>query len=148
YAAINVREREGYREHSRENTEISFTDLGYKFTDQVENRFNLTLDRTNRKLPGGLTKSQMESDPTQANALAIVQDWNKLLSNVRLADKLSIRTDEIQLDVGAFWFHHDIENRGFFSPDFREGIEEFYSDNYSGNLNLVSSHELFGHRNI
>jgi hypothetical protein len=103
----------------------------------VENRFYLTLDRTNRNLPGGLTKSEMEDDPSQANPLAIAQDWNKELSNVRLADRISIRTEEIELDVGAYWFHQDIENRGFFSPDFREGIEQFYSDNFGGNLNFV-----------
>jgi len=148
FGAIGFRAREGFREHSREDTEILFADLGYKFNDQVENRFDLTLDRTNRNLPGGLTKSEMEDDPSQANPLAIAQDWNKELSNVRLADKLSIRTEEIELDVGAYWFHHDLENRGFFSPDFREGIEQFYSDNFGGNLNFVSRHELFGRRNI
>ena len=66
----------------------------------------------------------------------------------RLADKLSIRTDEIQFDAGAFWFHRDLENRGFFSPDFRQGIEMFYSDNFGGTLNFVSRRELFGQRNI
>ena len=49
---------------------------------------------------------------------------------------------------GVFWFHRDLENRGFFSPDFREGIEKFYSDNFGGNLNFVSRHEFFGQRNI
>src|SRR5882672_7195677 len=148
FGAIGFRAREGFREHSREDTEILFADLGYKFNEQMENRFYLTLDRTDRNLPGGLTKSEMENDPTQANPLAITQDWNKELSNVRLADKLSIRTEEIEFDVGAYWFHHDIENRGFFSPDFREGIEQFYSDNFGGTLNFVSRHELFGRRNI
>jgi iron complex outermembrane recepter protein len=148
FGAISFREREGFRDHGREDTEILFADFGYKFSEQVENRFYLTLDRTNRNLPGGLTKSQMESDPTQANPLAIAQDWNKLLSNVRLADKLSFRTEDVQIDLGAFWFHHDIENRGFFSPDFREGLEQFYSDNYGGNLNFVNRYEIFGRRNI
>ena len=148
FGAFDYREREGFREHSRENTEILFTDLGYKFNDQVENRFYLTLDRFNRNLPGGLTKSQMENDPTQANPLAIAQDWNKSLSSIRLADRLNIQTDDIQFSVDAFWFHHDVENRGFFSPDFREGIGQFYSDNFGGNVNFVSRYELFGHRNI
>src|SRR5207249_6027337 len=84
----------------------------------------------------------------QANPLAIDQDWIKEWSYVHLADKLTIRTDEIQIDVGAFWFHRDLENRGFFSPGFREGIEMFYSDNFGGNLNFVSRHELFGRRNM
>ncbi len=148
FGAISFRERDGFREHSREDTEIFFTDFGYKFNDQVENRFYFTLDRTNRNLPGGLTKSEMESDPTQANPLAVAQDWDKLLSNVRLADKLTFQTEYIQFFIGAFWFHHDIENRGFFSPDFREGIEQFYSDNYGGNVNFVSRYEICGHRNI
>ena len=148
YGAISFREREGFREHSRENTEIFFGDLGYKFNDQIENRFYLTLDRFNRNLPGGLTKSEMENDPMQANPLATVQDWNKSLSNVRLADKLTIQNEEIQFYASAFWYHHDVENRGFFSPDFREGIEQFYSDNFGGNLNFVSRYEIFGLRNI
>jgi iron complex outermembrane recepter protein len=148
FAAIGFRERDGFREHSREDTKILFTDLGYKFNEQVENRSYLTLDRTNRNLPGGLTKSEMDNDPSQANPLAIAQDWNKEWSYIHLADKLSIRTGEIQFDAGVFWFHRDFENRGFFSPNFREGIEEFYSDNFGGNLNLVSRYELFGRRNI
>src|SRR5262245_38822058 len=77
YGAIGFRAREGFREHSRENTEILFADVGYKFSDHVENRFYVTLDRTNRNLPGGLTKSEMENESTQSNSLAVAQDWNK-----------------------------------------------------------------------
>src|SRR5437773_5450015 len=65
-----------------------------------------------------------------------------------MADKLAVRTEDVDFEAGVFWFHHDLENRGFFSPDFREGIEQFYSDNYGGNVNFVSSHELFGLRNM
>src|SRR5215470_3008706 len=148
YGAIGFRAREGFREHSRENTEILFADLGYKFNDQVENRFYLTLDRTNRNLPGGLTKSEMENDPTKANPLAIAQDWNKEWTYIRMADKLTVRTEDVEFDAGVFWFHRDLEKRGFFSADFREGIEQFYSDNFGGNLNFVSRHELFGRANI
>src|SRR5215468_4190444 len=33
YGAIGFRAREGFREHSRENTELLFADIGYKFSD-------------------------------------------------------------------------------------------------------------------
>ena len=148
FGSISFRSRDGFREHSPGNAEILFADAGYKLSEQVENRFYLTLDRTDRDLPGGLTKEQMESDPRQANPLATAQDWNKNWSYVRLADKLSIRTEDIQFDAGAFWFHRDLEHRGFFSPDFRQGIEMFYSDNFGANLDFVSRHELFGKPNI
>jgi hypothetical protein len=61
YGAIGFREREGFREHSRENTEILFADLGYKFSEQVENRFYITMDRTNRNLPVGLPSQKWKT---------------------------------------------------------------------------------------
>ena len=114
FASVSFRLRDGFREHSRENTEILFADVGYKLSEQIENRFYLTLNRTDRQLPGGLTKSEMEEAPSRANPLAIAQDWNKQWEHIRLADKLSIRTDEIQFDVGVFWFYLDLTDRGFF----------------------------------
>jgi iron complex outermembrane receptor protein len=41
-----------------------------------------------------------------------------------------------------------MEERGFFSPDFRQGITALYSDNYGLSLNFVTHDELFGRRNI
>jgi iron complex outermembrane receptor protein len=148
FASISGRYRDGFRDHSWENTEILFADLGYKVSEQIENRFYLTLDRTDRALPGGLTKSEMESDPQQANPLAVSQDWNKTWTYIRLADKVSIQINALQFDAGVFWFHRDLEERGFFSLDFRQGIEMFYSDNLGANLNLVSREMVFGHRNL
>jgi iron complex outermembrane receptor protein len=78
FGSIGFRTRDGFCEHSREDTEILFADLGYKLSEQAENRFYLTLDRTDRDLPRGLTKSEMESAPWQANLLATVQDWKRI----------------------------------------------------------------------
>jgi iron complex outermembrane receptor protein len=39
FGSIGFRERDGFREHSREDTEILFADLGYRFSEQAENRF-------------------------------------------------------------------------------------------------------------
>ena len=148
FGSVSFRLRDGFRDHSSENTETIFADVGYKFSDQIENRFYLTFNRVDRDLPGGLTKSEMEQAPEQANPLAIVQDWNKQWDHIRLADKLSIRTDEIQFDAGVFWFYLDQTERNFFSPDFRAGIEETYSNNFGGNLNFVSRYDVFGLKNI
>ena len=41
-----------------------------------------------------------------------------------------------------------MEERGFFTADFREGITAFYSDNYGVSLNFVTRDELFERRNI
>ena len=142
------RSRDGFREHSAENTERLFGNVGYKFSDHLENRFYLTLDRVDRQLPGGLTKQELEDDPRQPNAVAVAEDFNKKWDLIRLADKLSFRNDGREFDAGLFWFHRNMEERGFFSADFREGITAFYSDNYGVSLNFVTRDELFGRRNI
>ncbi len=146
--SVMGRSRDGFRDHSTEDTERIFGDVGYKFSDHLENRFYVTLDRVDRQLPGGLTKQELNDDPQQANPDAVAEDFNKKWEFVRLADKISYRNDGYEFDAGAFWFHRNIEERGFFEQDFRKGITAFYSDNYGINLNLVTHDELFGRRNI
>jgi iron complex outermembrane receptor protein len=146
--SVMGRYRDGFREHSTEDTERIFGDVGYKFSDHLENRFYLTLDRVDRQLPGGLTKEELNDNPQQANADAVAEDFNKKWEFVRVADKISYRNNGYEFDAGAFWFHRNIEERGFFEEDFREGITAFYSDNYGISLNFVTHAELFGQRNI
>jgi iron complex outermembrane receptor protein len=146
--SVMGRYRDGFREHSTENTERIFGDLGYKFSDHLENRFYVTFDHVDRQLPGGLTKQELNDDPQQANADALAEDFNKKWEFVRLADKISYRNNGYEFDAGAFWFHRNIEERGFFQADFREGITAFYSDNFGVSLNFVTHDELFGRRNI
>ena len=134
FASISGRSRDGFRDHSSENSEIGFVDLGYKIRGNIENRIYLTLDRTDRDLPGGVTKSEMENSPERANPFAIAQDWNKDWNYIRMADKLTAKIDDSEFDAGLFWFHRDLEQRGFFATDFRQGIEMFYSDNVGATI--------------
>jgi iron complex outermembrane receptor protein len=146
--SVMSRYREGFREHSQENTERLFGDVGYRFNDHLANRFYMTLDHVDRQLPGGLTKQELKDDPRQANTDGVAEDFKKKWGLVRLADKISYRNDGRELDAGLFWFHRNMEERGFFEPDFRQGITAFYSDNYGVSLNFVTRDELFGRRNI
>ena len=147
-ASLMGRRRDGFREHSQDETVRFFGHVGYRINDRLENRFYLTLDRVDRQVPGGLTKEEMNINPRQANTDAIEQDFNKKWDFIRLADKISFRNENQEFEAGLFWFHRDMEERGVFEPDFREGITEFYSDNYGVSLNFVTREELFGRRNI
>jgi iron complex outermembrane receptor protein len=148
FASASARIRDGFRDHSAENSEILFADIGCKLNEETTNRFYLTLDRTDRDLPGGLTKHELENDPRQANPLAVAQDWNKSWSYLRVADKFSICTKDWDFDAGAFWFYRELENRGFFAPDFRSGIEMFYSNNFGALLDFVWRGEVFSLPNV
>jgi len=148
YISLEGRTRDGYREHSYENTENLYGNLGWKISDHVENRFYLSLTRTDRLLPNGLTKEQLETDPQQADPLAIEQDLNKEWSYIRLADKATYKTDREEANAGVYWWHRDLLTRGLYTESSPEGIQTYYSDNVGFLLDSVTRTELFGQQNL
>ena len=149
YASVSGRFRDGYRDHSRENTELLFTDIGYKINDNLENRFYLTADHTDRELPGGLSYSQMLADPTQADPDAGPMDFRKKWYYVRAADKLSYVKDGQQLDASVYWWHRELEENGFYSPtNLSQGIQDYHADDGGINLDSITHRQLFGQDNI
>jgi iron complex outermembrane recepter protein len=165
YASLSGRFRDGYRVHSRENTELLFADLGYKISDNLENRFYLTADQTDRQLPGGLTQEQMAADPRQAQNTgpnpdpsdpdsqpvqqAQAFDFSKQWYYVRLADKFSYENNGHELDASIYWWHRELKEKGlFFDDDFEQGIQVYHSDNGGISLNSVTHSQFFGQQNI
>jgi iron complex outermembrane receptor protein len=149
YASVSARARDGYRDHSAENTELLFADLGYKINDNLENRFYLTADQTDRQLPGGLTQAQMQADPRQADPLAAPLDYDKQWYYVRLADKISYENNGHELDASVYWWHRELKENGFFAPDdYEQGIQDYTANDGGIDLNSVTPGELFGQRNI
>jgi iron complex outermembrane receptor protein len=149
YTSLSGRYRDGFRDHSRENTELLFSDLGYKFNDNLENRFYLTTDQTDRQLPGGLTEDQMYQDPKQADPDAVPFDFNKQWEYVRLADKLSYVNGGQQLDATVYWWHRELEEKDvFFTNDFEQGIEDYHADDGGISLDSITHSQLFGQANI
>ncbi len=149
YASVMSRYRDGYRDHSRENTELFFGDLGYKIDDYLENRVYLTMDHTDRQLPGALTKQEMNQDPTAADPDAVAQDFSKAWTYFRFADKISYVKDGNQLDAGLYWWHRELQENGFFATnDFQNGIQDYISDNVGLNADAINHDDLFGQRNL
>ena len=147
YASVSGRGREGYREHSSENTEVGYGNFGYRITTNTENRFYVTLARTDRLTPGALSKDQLQSDPQQAVPENVEQNTGKEWYYLRLADKLSFKNDVQEADAGGYWWHRNLQDRGLFDADNFDGIEDYYSDNFGFLLNSVTHHQLFGHMN-
>ncbi len=147
YASMNTRIRDGFREHSFENTENLFANFGYRLTDQAENRFYVTVARTDRLIPGALTRQQLQQDPQQADPENIEQDANKEWNYLRLADKISFKSETEEADAGGYWWHRNLLERGLFDADNSDGIQNYYSDNFGILLNSVTHLQLFGRPN-
>ena len=149
YASVSGRYRDGYREHSRENTELLFADIGDKISDNLENRFYLTADHENRQLPGGLDQQQFQNDPRMADTNAAPLDYSKQWYYVRLADKISYAKDGHELDASVYWWHRELLEKGFYATnDYEQGIQNYHADDAGINLNSVTRSLLFGQQNI
>ncbi len=149
YTSLSGRSREGYREHSRENTELWFGDFGYKINEHLENRVYLTVDQTDRQLPGGLTQQQFEDDPKQADPDASPLDFRKQWYYGRIADKISYENDGHELDGSAYWWHRELEEKGDYSPtNYEQGIQDYHADDGGISLNSVTHSVLLRQENI
>jgi iron complex outermembrane receptor protein len=149
YASLSGRYRDGYREHSQENTELLFADLGDKINEKLENRFYLTVDQENRQLPGGLDQHDFQNDPRMADTNAAPMDFDKQWYFVRLADKISYEKNGHELDASIYWWHRELLEKGYYSPtNLEQGIQNYHADDGGINLNSVTHSLLFGQQNI
>jgi iron complex outermembrane receptor protein len=155
YISFSDRSRDGYRDHSRENTQFLFGDFGYKISDQLENRFYVIADQTDRQLPGALSLQQMQQDPRQAETNAVSENWRKDWTYLRLADKLAFESGGESAELGVYWWHRNafepnlyIQDISDATNDFNQGVGSFYADDFGALLNSVTTTELFGRDNI
>jgi len=149
FISISGRYRDGWREHSRERTEMLFSDFGYKLADNLENRLYLIVDQTDRQLPAGLSLQQMEQDPQQTGMDAIQENFRKDWYYLRLADKLTYQSGGEEADVGAYWWHRNAYEPNLYIPDYDlQGINAFYADDYGALLNSITHSEILGGDNI
>ena len=149
YISTSVRYRSGWREHSEESTEMLFSDVGYKFSDTLEDRFYLTVDQTDRKIPGALTWQQLEQNPKQTDPLAIPEDWRKDWYYIRLADKLAYKSGPEEASAGVYWWHRQAYEPNVYIPsNTLSGIGSFYSDNLGALFNSTTRWDGLGGENV
>jgi iron complex outermembrane receptor protein len=152
FISASARSREGWRDHSDENTELLFTDFGYRLTTNLENRLYAMVDQTRRQLPGALSYQQMEQSPRDTQIGATAEDFQKNWYYVRLADKLAYQSGPEEASVGGYWWHRNAYEPNFYSTDpsniENEGINGFYSDNFGALLNSTTRAEFLGGENV
>jgi iron complex outermembrane receptor protein len=149
YASVSGRHRDGYRDHSEEDTEMLFSDAGYKISDHLEDRFYLIADQTDRQLPGALSWQQLEQNPRQAEPEAVAENFRKDWYYLRLADKLAYAAGGETAEAGAYWWHRNAYEPNLYVPDeYYQGIGTFYADDYGALFNSVTRSRMLGEDNV
>jgi len=148
YLSGTARYRNGGRQHSRENIERFFGNIGYRFNSTAENRVYLTVVNFKRQIPGELTPDEIEDNPLQANPEFVDQNIGRGYRAVRIADKFTIQKGNRRFDAGLVWRYGLRNDTSFYSEESRAGINRTGSNNLALILNFVNNTEILGSRNI
>lgn len=145
---------DGYREHSTQNNQRLFANLGYKINPELESRFYFAYAQTDSELPGNLSEEQMDIDPRQAARVPanlrtlqpvarfdyVTSDWKRDYTLLRVANKTTWEIDDNRLSLSGFWSRKDLDHPILFV------IDQLTNDFGVGFRNDYMA-DLFGHKN-
>ncbi len=147
FLSLSHLSQDGFRDHSQQNNQRLFTNVGHRFSENLETRFYLTLALTDSELPGNLTKSQLETNPRQAQRNGSVKifdyvdsNWKRDFDLFRLANKTTWQDDDQKLTFTSFWSRKDLNHPILF-------VIDQLSNDFGVGLRYDNTAEVAGHSN-
>lgn len=85
---LETRTWDGFRDQQQEQDRKGiYANAGWKFSDNIQNRFYLTYINNDQDLPGALTREEFEENPYQAQASAVSGNYQYNVETTRIANK-------------------------------------------------------------
>lgn len=111
YATLAHFQQDGFRDHSRQETQRLFGNLGYRLDARRESRFYLTAVATDSELPGSLTAAQLRSDPSLAAPGNLALDQKRDFDLLRVANRTSLPAGaDGRLDLSASFSYKHLDH--------------------------------------
>src|SRR5882757_3110039 len=140
FVTASTQAAEGFRDHSfGEATRVS-GNVGYQFSPDFETRFYLNANEVRQRIPGSVTKTSALTSPETAAAINVINDWQRNIDTVRIANKSTIRLENTVIDFGAFGVDRHLMHPIFQWLDYR------YRD-YGGFAKVTDDRIIGGFRN-
>ena len=102
YASFSKFNSNGYRKQSNQTDSKMFSNFGYKFNQNLENRTYFSLINSKLELAGALTRVQLNNNPNVANTNNVNNKQERNFNEIRLANKTSYVTDNFSSNFGIF----------------------------------------------
>lgn len=102
YLSASLFRQDGFRGHAEQETGRLFANLGYLLSDTLETRFYIGHVHSDSRLPGSLTRAQLEADPRQPLAGNVTSDQQRNIRWTRLSNKTVWRDGAQRLEVFAY----------------------------------------------
>jgi iron complex outermembrane recepter protein len=132
---------EGFRDHSGGQAQRVSGNVGYQFSPDFETRFYLNANEIRQQIPGSVTRTSALTTPQLAAPINVVNNWQRNLDTVRLANKTTVRFENTTVDFGVFGVDRHLMHPIFQWLDYR------YSD-YGGYTRATDDRNIGGFRNV
>jgi iron complex outermembrane receptor protein len=140
-ATVSTFNQDGFRRHAVQDAERATANLGYKFSPDFETRFYFSYANSDSRLPGNLTKAQLQADPRQANPANITGDQKRDIDWYRYSNKTVWRFGASRLEFAGYY-----NDKTLFHPIFQ--VFDQKNRDAGAELRWVSEAPLFGRRNL
>jgi iron complex outermembrane receptor protein len=131
---------DGFRDHSEGHAERGSANFGYRLSTDFETRFYVNGNHVWQRIPGEVTKTSALNSPKTPFIDNVVNDWQRNIDTVRVANKSVWRLDHTTIEFGAFGVDRHLMHPIFQWLDYR------YKD-YGAFARAVDERLIWGHRN-
>ncbi len=142
YVSLSQFAQQGYQQQSEQSNQRLFANVGRRLSDQLETRFSLLYALTDSELPGNLTKTQLNSNPRQANPANVAGNYHRDFNLLRVSNKTTYAFDDQQrIEFGAYYAY-----KALWHPIFQ--VLDVNSNDFGFDLRYVAETPLAGRKNI
>ena len=140
FVTASTQASDGFRDHSNGHATRVSGNVGYQFSPDAETRFYFNANEVRQRIPGTVTKASALSNPQAAAPSNIINDQQRNIDTVRLANKTTIRFEDTKVEFGAFGVDRHLMHPIFQWLDYR------YED-YGGFAKVTDDRFIGGFRN-
>jgi iron complex outermembrane receptor protein len=156
YLSYTHSEQNGFRDHAEQSNHRATGNIGIKINDNLETRFFAGYVDSKSKLPGSITKDQLQNTPRlrEQNPFVVPVGFNfatmdpnnngdqaRDFNTWRIANKTTYTFGKSRIEANAFYSYKDL-----YHPIYL--VLDQLSHDYGGGLRFVSEESLFGRKNI
>src|SRR5690606_15070099 len=87
YVSLSQFAQQGFQQHSEQDNQRLFANVGSRLSEQLETRFSLLYALTDSALPGNLTRAEIGGNPRLANPMNVTGNQHRDYQLLRVANK-------------------------------------------------------------
>ncbi len=115
----SFQQQDGFRDHSWGHSTRGAANFGYQLSPNAETRFYLNANDIIQRIPGSVTRTSALNSPQTAAAINVLNDWQRNVQSLRLANKTTLRFDDTKVELGIFGVNRHLEHPIFQWLDYR-----------------------------